>query len=105
MSSAREARRPLLAQGFNNLKARGVQDILVLCGDGLPGLPDAVRNVFPRRGCATVTTRCDTAGCGGAIFTGAAQYEKIHPAIAAMINAYGAASRRPDDSALRSSRP
>jgi hypothetical protein len=62
MSSAREARRPLLAQGFNNLKARGVQDILVLCGDGLPGLPDAVRNVFPRRGCATVTTRCDTAG-------------------------------------------
>ena len=33
---------------FNDLKARGVQDILVLCGDGLTGLPDAVRTVFPR---------------------------------------------------------
>jgi transposase-like protein len=32
---------------FNDLKARGVQDILVLCGDGLTGLPDAVRSVFP----------------------------------------------------------
>lgn len=33
---------------FNDVKARGVQDILVLCGDGLTGLPDAVRSVFPR---------------------------------------------------------
>jgi len=32
---------------LNDLKARGVQDILVLCGDGLTGLPDAVRSVFP----------------------------------------------------------
>ena len=32
---------------FNDLKARGVQDILVLCGDGLTGLPDAVRSVYP----------------------------------------------------------
>jgi putative transposase len=32
---------------FNDLKARGVQDILVLCGDGLTGLPDAVRTVYP----------------------------------------------------------
>jgi putative transposase len=32
---------------FNDLKARGVQDMLVLCGDGLTGLPDAVRSVFP----------------------------------------------------------
>jgi putative transposase len=32
---------------FNDLKARGVQDILVLCGDGLTGLPDAVRSIFP----------------------------------------------------------
>jgi len=31
---------------FNDLKARGVQDILVLCGDGLTGLPEAVRAVF-----------------------------------------------------------
>ncbi|HZL27271.1 MAG TPA: IS256 family transposase [Acidobacteriaceae bacterium] len=33
---------------FNDLKARGVQDILVLCGDGLTGLPDAGRSVFPQ---------------------------------------------------------
>jgi putative transposase len=32
---------------FNDVKARGVQDILVLCGDGLTGLPEAVRSVFP----------------------------------------------------------
>jgi transposase-like protein len=32
---------------FNDLKARGVQDVLVLCGDGLTGLPDAVRAVYP----------------------------------------------------------
>ena len=32
---------------FNDLKARGVQDILILCGDGLKGLPDAVESVFP----------------------------------------------------------
>lgn len=31
---------------FNDLKARGVQDILVVCGDGLTGLPDAIRAVF-----------------------------------------------------------
>lgn len=33
---------------FNDLKARGVHDILVLCGDGLTGLPEAVRAVFPQ---------------------------------------------------------
>ncbi len=33
---------------FNDLKARGVQDILVLCGDGVTGLPDAVRSAFPQ---------------------------------------------------------
>jgi len=27
---------------FNDLKARGVQDVLVLCGDGLTGLPEIV---------------------------------------------------------------
>jgi len=32
---------------FNDLKARGIQDILILCGDGLTGLPDAVGSVFP----------------------------------------------------------
>ncbi len=32
---------------LNDVKARGVQDILVLCGDGLPGLADAARSVFP----------------------------------------------------------
>jgi putative transposase len=33
---------------FNDLKARGVLDILILCGDGLAGLPDAVATVFPQ---------------------------------------------------------
>lgn len=32
---------------FNDLKARGVQDILILCGDGLTGLPQAVESVYP----------------------------------------------------------
>jgi putative transposase len=32
---------------FNDLKARGVQDIVILCGDGLTGLPQAVETVFP----------------------------------------------------------
>ena len=32
---------------FNDLKARGVEDILILCGDGLKGLPEAVESVFP----------------------------------------------------------
>jgi transposase-like protein len=33
---------------FNDLKARGVNDILILCGDGLTGLPDAVTAVYPQ---------------------------------------------------------
>jgi transposase-like protein len=33
---------------FNDLKARGVEDILILCGDGLKGLPDAVGAVYPK---------------------------------------------------------
>lgn len=33
---------------LNDLKARGVKDILVLCGDGLKGLPEAVESVFPK---------------------------------------------------------
>jgi transposase-like protein len=33
---------------FNDLKSRGVQDILILCADGLTGLPDAVEAVFPK---------------------------------------------------------
>ena len=32
---------------LNDLKARGVKDILILCGDGLTGLPDAAVSVFP----------------------------------------------------------
>lgn len=30
------------------LKARGVQDVLIVCGDGLTGLPHAVESVFPQ---------------------------------------------------------
>lgn len=33
---------------FNDLKARGVHDILIACGDGLTGLPEAIENVFPQ---------------------------------------------------------
>lgn len=33
---------------FNDLKARGLQDILILCGDGLTGLPEAVASVYPQ---------------------------------------------------------
>jgi transposase-like protein len=32
---------------LNDLKARGVEDILILCGDGLKGLNSAVEAVFP----------------------------------------------------------
>jgi transposase-like protein len=33
---------------LNDLKARGVRDILILCGDGLTGLPGAVESAFPQ---------------------------------------------------------
>lgn len=33
---------------LNDLKARGVHDILILCGDGLTGLPSAVESAFPQ---------------------------------------------------------
>ena len=31
----------------NELKARGVQDVILACVDGLAGLPDAIKTVFP----------------------------------------------------------
>ena len=33
---------------LNDLKARGVRDILILCGDGLTGLASAVESAFPQ---------------------------------------------------------
>lgn len=33
---------------LNDLKARGVRDILILCGDGLSGLPEAANSAFPK---------------------------------------------------------
>src|SRR5690606_24182246 len=33
---------------LNELKNRGVEDILILCADGLSGLPEAVEAAFPR---------------------------------------------------------
>jgi transposase-like protein len=33
---------------FNDLKARGLQDALIVCGDGLTGLRHAVESVFPQ---------------------------------------------------------
>jgi putative transposase len=38
---------------MNELKTRGVQDILIACCDGLKGFPDAIEHVFPQ---ATVQT-------------------------------------------------
>ena len=32
---------------FNDLKARGVADVLIVCGDGLTGLRNAVESVYP----------------------------------------------------------
>lgn len=36
------------AQVMTGLQMRGVEDILILCADGLTGLPDAVESVFPK---------------------------------------------------------
>ena len=33
---------------LNDLKSRGVKDLLILCGDGLKGLPEAAENVYPQ---------------------------------------------------------
>jgi transposase-like protein len=33
---------------LNDLKQRGVQDVLIACMDGLTGFPDAIKGVFPR---------------------------------------------------------
>lgn len=33
---------------FTELKQRGVQDILITCIDGLKGVPDAVRSIYPK---------------------------------------------------------
>lgn len=33
---------------FNELKNRGIEDILIACMDGLKGLPDAIKTVFPK---------------------------------------------------------
>lgn len=33
---------------LNDLKQRGVQDILIACVDGLTGFPDAIKGVFPK---------------------------------------------------------
>jgi len=33
---------------LNDLRARGVKDILIACVDGLKGFPDAIENIFPK---------------------------------------------------------
>lgn len=33
---------------LNELKSRGVQDILIMCADGLKGLPEAISTAFPK---------------------------------------------------------
>lgn len=39
---------------FNDLKSRGVKDILILCSDGLTGMKEAIQAAFPK----TVQQRC-----------------------------------------------
>ena len=39
---------------FNDLKSRGVKDILILCSDGLTGMKEAIGTAFPK----TVQQRC-----------------------------------------------
>jgi len=41
-------RRQILAQVVNELKARGVNDILIAVVDGLKGFPEAITSVFPQ---------------------------------------------------------
>src|ERR1035441_2660373 len=45
--------RPCWVHVLTDLKTRGVADILFVCGDGLPGFPDAIEATFPH---ATVQT-------------------------------------------------
>ena len=33
---------------LNELKTRGVKDILIMCADGLNGLPEAINSTFPK---------------------------------------------------------
>lgn len=33
---------------LNDLKARGIEDILIACVDGLTGFPDAIASAFPK---------------------------------------------------------
>ena len=35
-------------QVLNDLKQRGVRDVLICCVDGLTGFPDAIEAIFPR---------------------------------------------------------
>lgn len=35
-------------KAFNDLKARGIEDALIVCGDGLTGLRNAVESAFPQ---------------------------------------------------------
>ena len=42
-----ERGRQVLAPVLNDLKQRGVQDILIACVDGLKGFPEAIEAVFP----------------------------------------------------------
>lgn len=39
---------------FNDIKARGVKDILIMCSDGLTGIKEAITTAFPK----TVQQRC-----------------------------------------------
>ena len=44
-------------QVLNELKQRGVQDVLIACVDGLKGFPEAIEAVFPATWVQTVITQ------------------------------------------------
>ena len=43
---------------LNELKVRGLQDILIAVADGLKGFPEALETTFPRRRCRPVSCIC-----------------------------------------------
>jgi hypothetical protein len=48
---------------LTELRNRGLVDALIVCCDGLKGLPDAIRVTWPPSSCARLSTHSDN-GCG-----------------------------------------
>ena len=48
---------------LNDLRRRGVQDVLISCVDGLKGFPEAIEATFPRRGCRPASCTSSARRC------------------------------------------